>query len=301
MLTFHRLAKGTGFVVLATTLVVALQARTRKGDKLLVQSRAAELRKEWDKAMSLAEQALSEDPAEIAYQLTASRLRFYVGQFHVEQGLKLRDQGQLENALVELEKGYGINPASTMAAEEIERTKQMIEREVNTPLTSSCGRLFDAVAAVVLGRGVVDYEAQAAIELEGLAVDEPDELGAGYRLEMRAGNWQAREPARISAARLWRELLEDLRAGVNKARIAARFHAGVAASFIATAKLARSATGIAQVALSGGCLHNRRLAYLLREGLGYENFEVYQHRSVSPGDGGLSYGQAVVGAARLRG
>jgi len=133
MLTSHRLAKITGFVILAAVLAGALGARTRKGDKLLAQSRAAELRKEWDKAISFAEQALSEDPADIAYQLAASRLRFYAGQFHIEQGTKLRGQGQLEQALVEYEKGYGINPASTMAGEEIERTKRMIEREKEKP------------------------------------------------------------------------------------------------------------------------------------------------------------------------
>jgi hydrogenase maturation protein HypF len=175
--------------------------------------------------------------------------------------------------------------------------RQMIERGVNTPLTSSLGRLFDAAAAVVLGRRVVDYEAQAAIELEGLAVDEPDE--PGYRMEIAGGDWARREPVRISAAPLWRELIGELRAGVSKARIAGRFHAGVAAGFVRAAELARSATGLSQVALSGGCMHNRRLARLLRAGLEMEGFQVFQHRNVSPGDGGLSYGQAVVAAATL--
>ena len=119
--------------MLTAMLVATLAARTRKGDKLLAQSRAAELRKDWDKAISFAEQALSEDPAEISYQLVASRLRFYAGQFHMEQGLRLREQGKLDEALVEFQKGYGINPASTMAPEEIERTKRMIEREKEKP------------------------------------------------------------------------------------------------------------------------------------------------------------------------
>jgi hydrogenase maturation protein HypF len=177
---------------------------------------------------------------------------------------------------------------------------RMIERGLNAPLTSSCGRLFDAVAAVVLGRGVVDYEAQAAIELEGVAVDEPDTLDSGYPLDLLGGDWNSRKPARISAVPLWRELWEDLRAGVAKPRIAARFHAGLAAAFVRAAVLARSATGIGQVALSGGCMHNRRLARLLRAGLEEDGIQVFQHRNVSPGDGGLSYGQAVVGAARLK-
>ncbi|HME59391.1 MAG TPA: carbamoyltransferase HypF, partial [Terracidiphilus sp.] len=176
---------------------------------------------------------------------------------------------------------------------------RMMERGVNIPLTSSLGRLFDAVAAVVLGRRVVDYEAQAAIELEGIAVDEPDDV-PGYALEFTGGDWSAREPLRISTAPLWRELLTELLSGTSKARIAARFHAGVAEGFVRAAVLARSATGVNQVALSGGCMHNRRLARLLRMKLEAEGFEVYQHRNVSPGDGGLSYGQVAVAAAMLR-
>jgi hydrogenase maturation protein HypF len=175
---------------------------------------------------------------------------------------------------------------------------QMMERGVNVPLTSSLGRLFDAVAAVVLKWRVVDYEAQAAIELEGIAVDEPDDV-PGYALEFVGGDWAAREPVRISTIPLWRELVEDLRTGRSKARIAARFHAGVAEGFVRVAVLARTSTGISKVALSGGCMHNRRLARLLRVKLEAEDFEVYQHRSVSPGDGGLSYGQVAVAAAML--
>ena len=169
---------------------------------------------------------------------------------------------------------------------------------MNVPLTSSLGRLFDAVAAVVLGRRVVDYEAQAAIELEGIAVDEPDNV-PGYAMEFAGGDWAAREPLRISTAQLWRELVERFADGISKARIAARFHAGVAEGFARAAVLARSATGVNQVALSGGCMHNRRLARLLRMKLEAEGFEVYQHRNVSPGDGGLSYGQVAVAAAML--
>jgi hydrogenase maturation protein HypF len=145
----------------------------------------------------------------------------------------------------------------------------------------------------------VDYEAQAAIEMEGLAVNEPDDE-PGYEIELAGGDWTRREPSKICAGPLWRGLLDDLRAGISKARIAARFHAGVAAGFVRAAVMAREATGIGQVVLTGGCMHNRRLARLLRLKLELEGFAVYQHRRVSPGDGGLSYGQAVVGAAILK-
>jgi hydrogenase maturation protein HypF len=199
--------------------------------------------------------------------------------------------------------GFDVTSSETQALvgateKEVRVLSRMMERGVNAPLTSSLGRLFDAAAAVILGRRVVDYEAQAAIELEGLAVDEPD-CDAGYQMELTGGDWARREPLRICAGPLWRGLIEDLRAGVDKARIAARFHAGVAAGFAQAAVRARAATGVTQVALSGGCMHNRRLVRLLRMGLEAEGFEVFQHVHVSPGDGGLSYGQAVVAAAML--
>ena len=118
-------------------------------------------------------------------------------------------------------------------------------------------------------------------------------------MELLGGNWALPEPVRISPVPLWRALVGDLQSGVGKAQIAARFHAGVAEGFVQAAAMARAATGLGQVALSGGCMANRRLARLLRRGLEAEGFQVFQHRSVSPGDGGLSYGQAVVAAAIL--
>jgi hydrogenase maturation protein HypF len=182
-------------------------------------------------------------------------------------------------------------------AQEAHLLARMMERGVNTPLTSSLGRLFDAVAAMVLNRRVVDYEAQAAIELEGLAVDEPD--AEGYRLDLSQADWGRHEAIRIGSAPLWRELLRDLEAGVGKVRIAARFHAGIAAGFVRAAQRAHEATGLNRVVLSGGCMHNRLLTRLLRAGLEREGLEVFTHRRVSPGDGGLSYGQVAVASAIL--
>ncbi len=175
--------------------------------------------------------------------------------------------------------------------------KKMIERKVNSPLTSSCGRLFDAVAALVLGRREVDYEAQAAIELEGVAIDERDE--DGYPMELAGDEKNSGQMIRIRAVAMWHAVLGDLKAGRGEAVIAARFHAGVADGFVRAALRAREAKGLNRVVLSGGCMHNRRLARLMRAKLEAEGFAMLQHRRVSPGDGGLSYGQAAVAAAML--
>jgi hydrogenase maturation protein HypF len=153
-------------------------------------------------------------------------------------------------------------------------------------------------------RRVVDYEAQAAIELEGIAIDESDRLD---RNDYVPDLWSAKScmdiapdgSSIIHTKSLWLAILDDLRRGVSKKRISSRFHSGISEGFIGAAANAREKTGIKQVVVSGGCMHNRRLAQLLRSGLEEEGFEVFQHRSVSPGDGGLSYGQVVVAAAML--
>jgi hydrogenase maturation protein HypF len=178
--------------------------------------------------------------------------------------------------------------------------KRMIERQINSPMTSSLGRLFDAVAAVVLNRRVVDYEAQAAIELEGIAVDEPDRFEQrDYVPELHVGDQGSACRGVIRTGKMWNAVMKDIWRGVPASRISARFHAGISEGLINAAANARIESGINQIAMSGGCMHNRRLARLLRAGLEEEGFSVFQHRNVSPGDGGLSYGQAAVGSAML--
>ena len=199
--------------------------------------------------------------------------------------------------------GFDAELAASLAGatpQEARVLDRMMERGINSPMTSSLGRLFDAVAAVVLNRRVVDYEAQAAIELEGAAVDEHDRFEQGeYVPELHEAEEGSGSVAEIRTGKMWKAVLEDILRGVPARRISARFHAGIAEGLINAAGNARIETGINTVALSGGCMANRRLARLLRSGLKEEGFEVYQHVQVSPGDGGLSYGQVVVAAAML--
>src|SRR3954452_11663929 len=126
--SFNRL---TAVVLTAALLgpMLPLEARTRKGDKYLTEGRLHEQKKEWDAALELYEKALSEDPADILYQMAATKIHFQAGQFHIDKGLKLRSEGQLGEALLEFQKGYAINPGSPSAVQEIRRTTEMIERE----------------------------------------------------------------------------------------------------------------------------------------------------------------------------
>jgi general secretion pathway protein D len=106
-----------------------LQARTKKGDKFLSEGQVHEAKKEWDAALDSYEKALSEDPAELVYQMAADRGRFHASQAHVEKGLTIRNQGKLGEALLEFQKAYAISPGLIIAAQELVETQQMILRE----------------------------------------------------------------------------------------------------------------------------------------------------------------------------
>ena len=168
----------------------------------------------------------------------------------------------------------------------------MIDRGVNAPLASSCGRLFDAVAAAIgICREDAQYEGQPAIELETVA--DPDERGA-YPFAMEpAGSLSVIDPAPM-----WRALLGD---PAPMAAKAARFHNGLALAIVQMIGRLQRITGVDTVALSGGVFHNKRLLEQVIDQLGPLRLRVLTHRVVPAGDGGLALGQAAIAAATLIG
>ncbi len=168
----------------------------------------------------------------------------------------------------------------------------MARRGVNSPLTSSAGRLFDAVAAILGVRDAVNYEGQAAIELEQLA--DPAERG-GYEAAI-----EPTQPFRVYGGDLVRAAVVDLADGVPREIAAARFHNGMAALVQAGCLLARERYGLHTVALSGGVFQNALLLEQAVCRLEACGFRVLVHSRVPCNDGGISLGQAVVAAARDR-
>ncbi|MEO3855644.1 carbamoyltransferase HypF [Acrocarpospora sp. B8E8] len=162
----------------------------------------------------------------------------------------------------------------------------------NSPLTSSAGRLFDAVSAVAGIRDVITYEGQAAAELEARV--DPAEQGA-YPMRVNDGDLLV-----LAGSDLVRSAAEDVRSGVAVERIAARFHNGLAAAVVRAVRTLRDRTGLETVALSGGVFQNVVLLELVVSGLERHGLQVLVHSRVPPGDGGISLGQAVVAAARDR-
>jgi hydrogenase maturation protein HypF len=166
----------------------------------------------------------------------------------------------------------------------------MARRRFNAPLTSSAGRLFDAVAAILDLRDEISYEGQAAIALEQLA--DQKEKGA-YGATSEPG-----DPFLMSGTDLFRAATEDLKAGVAREIIAARFHNGLARLIRDGCVLLRERSGLDTVALSGGVFQNQLLLRRTVSGLENTGFTVLQHSRVPCNDGGISLGQAVVAAAR---
>ncbi len=156
--------------------------------------------------------------------------------------------------------------------------------------TSSMGRLFDAVSALAGVRQTVAYEAQAAIELEGVARG-CDCGGSGYAF----GIDDTTLPVVIDPAPVLSAVVADVRAGVSPASIGARFHRAVADMVVELAG-SQNKDG-APVALSGGVFQNPLLLHLIRERLGVSGFRVITHRHVPPNDGGIALGQLLVGTA----
>lgn len=127
-------------VVMAAVLVLpagSLEARTKKGDKLVKLARDAEAERNYDKALDYYEQALSQDPQDPGYQLGSRRMRFLAGQAHVEAGMRLKNNAQLEEALVELQRAYSLDPGSAIAAQQIREVTDALDQKKKGQLAES--------------------------------------------------------------------------------------------------------------------------------------------------------------------
>jgi len=186
-------------------------------------------------------------------------------------------------------------PGLAVTARQGRRWEQVLSAAragVNTLPTSSAGRLFDAVSALLGVRDDVSYEGQAAIELEHLA--DPSETGS-YAVEV------SEDPvARVDVGQLIRAVCDDLRAGLPVPVIAARFHNALADVVLGVCSRLREEHDLGTVALSGGVFQNARLLDGCLDRLESRGFEVLTHHVVPCNDGGISLGQAAVAAATLR-
>lgn len=166
--------------------------------------------------------------------------------------------------------------------------RHQVETGINAPLTSSVGRLFDAVAALSGLRGEVSYEGQAAIELENRV--DTEETGA-YPFAVNEHVFSA-EPTLLA-------IMEDLSAKIPVGRIAARFHSGLADLVLRLAETMNERSGLTKVALSGGVWQNMTLLSAARRRLQNGGFTVLTHHKVPANDGGIALGQATVAHHRI--
>lgn len=181
-------------------------------------------------------------------------------------------------------------PVIATAEEERKVILRQLETGLNAPRTSSMGRLFDAVAALIGIRGTVNYEAQAAIELE--ACIDTEERGA-YIFDFRGDE--------LDPVNVFHELIQDLREGKSKGILAAKFHHGLVGAVLDICRRVTSERGITDVALSGGVWQNMVLLSRTTKALRSAGFNVLLHRKVPANDGGLAFGQVVVALHNLNG
>jgi hydrogenase maturation protein HypF len=168
----------------------------------------------------------------------------------------------------------------------------MVREGVQTVPTSSAGRLFDAIASLAGVRHVASYEGQAAMELEALSDEDGED---GYPLPVSG------EPVlELDPGPLVRAAVADLDRGERAAAVGGRFHRGLATAIAEACRRIRDRSGLATVALSGGCFQSRLLTSLTADRLRRDGFEVLLHARVPPNDGGIALGQAAVAAWRAR-
>jgi hydrogenase maturation protein HypF len=186
--------------------------------------------------------------------------------------------------------------AGAVEPERWEQVARLARHGFRAPLTTSAGRLFDAVAALCGLRASATYEGQAAALLESSC--DPGERGA-YAMAMLPGATPA-DPAILDARELIRAVAAEVEAGVAPARVATRFHNGLADALAAACARLAAERGLDSVVLSGGVFQNRRLLERTAAQLQRSDLRVLIPRLLPPNDGGVAYGQVAVAAARTR-
>jgi hydrogenase maturation protein HypF len=169
---------------------------------------------------------------------------------------------------------------------------EMMDKAINCPQTSSLGRLFDAVAAIAGIRQRVNFEGQAAMELEMLAEGHSDAI---YDIQ-----WTSQQPIKIQPQTIIRGIVQDIQNGMSTADISSKFHQTLIVLFTEICATIRHQHDLNRVVLSGGCFQNSLLLKGLIGQLKTHDFEVYAHRQVPANDGGIALGQAMVAAAVSR-
>lgn len=170
---------------------------------------------------------------------------------------------------------------------------KMIDRNINSPLTSSAGRLFDAAGSLILCRETIQKEAELPIELENIADRSyTGSYGFGMDTESREGGLI------IKTAGIMKGIIKDLASGEDSAVMSARFHNTMAHVIARASDKLRRKSGINKVVLSGGVFQNRLLTARVKELLDRKDFKVYTHSNVPTNDAGIAVGQAAIANAR---
>ena len=185
--------------------------------------------------------------------------------------------------------GLNLPALAGIDREKLKMIGEMIAKGINSPPTSSLGRLFDGVAAICGIRSRVNFEGQAAMELEMLSAETAD---GHYEYE-----WERSDTIRIPPAPIICGVVADIQNRVPRAEIGAKFHQTLVRLFTELCDVLRKDTGLNRVTLSGGCFQNALLLTGLIRSLEASGFAVFSHEHVPANDGGISLGQAVVAAA----
>lgn len=175
---------------------------------------------------------------------------------------------------------------------------RQIQTGINAPQTSSMGRLFDGIASLIGIRHHVNYEAQAAIELEA-CLDPTEQRSYEFTISGSSSDGTASLPILVDPSRLIKQIVSDIRLQIPTQKISARFHNAVVNMVLKVTMAMRSKSGVSSVVLSGGVWQNMYLLSRTVQKLDRNGFQVYTHHKVPCNDGGLSLGQAVIAGYRM--